>query len=252
MTTDLKIAEQAEYVELSNALTGISLRRKLKSGEGPIDGLRLASGGWIGGSRLKTTQPVTDYSVAVTARGPVFAEAVCRAKLGARRSWEMKVRIQANEPIVLVEELFSTADDSAFLLSLGADYLPDRMVYRAGNNTVGANSTWNIIADAKEPLFVLEPWLHWEHAMDEPVAYYIATKDAELGIHLTAEALRMIQAEVDRFLRQDGDSAGFLFARSRLQRESEHDLDGLRVSGADRGSNPLSPASHRVDGRRHE
>ncbi len=367
VTTDLKIAEQAEYVELSNTLTGLSLRRKLKPGEGPIDGLRLASGGWIGGSRLKTTQPVTDYSVAVTARGPVFAEAVCRAKLGEGRTWEMKIRIQANEPILLVEEIFSTDDDSAFLLSLGADYSPDRLVYRAGNNIVGANSTWNIVANAKEPLFVLEPWLHWwerdrqgnwfglysstgsslvalgalepglwvdpalpseqrsppqifvtqadddvwatfplrggrrkwmiatfdqdaalampplppmirgfqppskvamlpqkylikhgdfpldrikeatsswkdkgpvrarlvsdemaqafrrrfrpdpdllarfrhsplvEYALDEPIAYYIATKDAELGGHLAAEALRMVQSEVDRFLRQDAN-----------------------------------------------
>ncbi len=160
-TTDVKIGEQAEFVELSNALTGISLRRKLKAGEGPIDGLRLSSGGWIGGSRLRTTQEVTDYSVDVTARGPVFAEAVCRAKFTEGRSWEMKLRVQANEPVVVVEETFATDDDSAFLLSLGTDYSPDRIFYRAGKNVVGKNSIWNIDANEKEPLFVLEPWLHW-------------------------------------------------------------------------------------------
>lgn len=463
VTTDLKIGEQAEYIELSNTLTGVSLRRKLKAGEGPIDGLQLASGGWIGGSRLKTAQPVTDYSVEVTARGPVFAEAVSRVKFGKGWSWEMKVRVQANEPVVLVEETFSTDDESAFLLSLGADYSPDRLFYRAGNDVVGKNSTWNIVANDKQPVFVLEPWLHWwerdrqgnwfglysstgsslvalgalepglwvdpaqpaekrsspqifvtqadndvwatfqlrggrrkwiiaaldqdaalalpipppsgrgapisksatlpqrilikhgdfpldrvkdatspwidkasgrprsfvsesslkefrrrfrpdpdllarfrrspvvEYSMDEPIAYYLATNDTELGRHLANEAVRLMQIEVDNYYQQNNSPTlgaephrrannllpavnlaalildsehlsaeqsrrlksqlAFLadtvtradfFSPARLQRESEHDVVGLRVSSADRRRDTVASASCRVDDRRHE
>lgn len=159
--TDIKIDERAEFIELTNSLTGISLRRKPKPGDGPLDGIRLQSGGWIGGSQLKTGQPVTQHTVEVTARGPVFTEAICRMKFGENQSWEIKFRIHAHEPIVIVEETFSTNDDSMFQLALGTDYAPDLVFYRTGNNVVGNNATWAIDSNDKQPVFVLEPWLHW-------------------------------------------------------------------------------------------
>ncbi|MDB5336839.1 MAG: hypothetical protein JWN70_2458 [Planctomycetaceae bacterium] len=161
MQTDLKIDERGEHLDLFNSTTGISLRRKLKAGEGPVAAIRLASGGWIGDSRLRTTEPIPAYTVEVTARGPVFVEAVCHAKFGQDRSWEIRFRVYAGEPVVLVEEKFTTDDDSTFQLALGTDYSPDRLFYRAGNDVVGKNATWDIDPQEKQPVFVLEPWLHW-------------------------------------------------------------------------------------------
>lgn len=159
--TDLKIDDRVEFLELTNSMTGISLRRRLKPGEGPIEGIRLTTGGWIGGSRLNAANEITDYSVQLTARGPVFAEAICRIHFGSDRSWEMKVRLQAHEPVILIDEEFSTGDKSEFRLALGADFSPDRLFYRAGNNIVGRNSTWKIDGNDSQQVFVLEPWLHW-------------------------------------------------------------------------------------------
>lgn len=161
LQTDLKIEERAEHLDLFNAATGISLRRKLKPGEGPVAAIRLASGGWIGDSRLQTTATITAYAIEVTARGPVFAEAVAQVKFGKDRSWEIRSRVYAGEPVVLVEEKFTTDDDSTFQLALGTDYSPDRLFFRAGNNVVGRNATWDINPQDKQPVFVLEPWLHW-------------------------------------------------------------------------------------------
>lgn len=161
LPTGLVIEEPAEYVTLRNSRTGISLRRKLKAGQGPVAGMQLADGGWIGDSRLRTTQTKLDYSVEVTARGPVFTEAVCRLKFGDEQRWEIRFRLDANEPVVVIDETFSTGDDAAFLLALGTDFAPDRLFYRTGNNVVGNNATWNIDSNDQHPVFVLEPWLRW-------------------------------------------------------------------------------------------
>ncbi len=161
LETDLKIDQRADHIDLFNTATGISLRRKLKGDEGPLAAIRLASGGWIGDSRLRTSEPITAYSVEVTAHGPVYAEAVCRVKFGQDRSWEIRFRVYASEPVVVIDEKFATGDDSAFRLDLGTDYRPDRLFYRAGNDVVGRNATWEIDPQDKQPVFVLEPWLHW-------------------------------------------------------------------------------------------
>lgn len=158
--TDL-VLDEAEFLTLRNSLTGISLRRTLKADQGPIAGWKLAEGGWVGDSRLKTQSPLTDYSVQVVARGPVYCEALCQMRFGADREWSLRLRVHAHEPVVVVEESFSTGDDAALMLALGTDFDPDRVFYRCGKDIVGRNATWSIQSGDAEPVFVLEPWLHW-------------------------------------------------------------------------------------------
>ncbi|MCU1376750.1 MAG: hypothetical protein JWO68_4036, partial [Actinomycetia bacterium] len=43
----------------------------------------------------------------------------------------------------------------------------------------------------------------YEHLLDEPIGYYLATGDAALGKHLAATAVRWVQSAVDGYLRQD-------------------------------------------------
>ena len=108
VATDLKIEETAETIRLVNSRIGISIRKKLVEGLGPIEGIRLPSGQWIGNSRLLGAPLVpSSYSVSLVARGPVFAEIICDIRFAEARSWQLRLRIQANEPVVLVDEKFS-------------------------------------------------------------------------------------------------------------------------------------------------
>src|ERR1051325_2502247 len=158
--TDLKIEETDKLIRISNNLVGISIRKKLAESDGPIEAIRLQSGTWVGGSQIIGTQKMKSYSAEVVARGPVFCEVVCRAGLGEQRAWELRFRVQANEPVVLVEEKYSLGATSAFTLNLSRDFSPDHVLYRDGVH-LGKTATWKIVAGDKNSAFILEPWLHW-------------------------------------------------------------------------------------------
>jgi hypothetical protein len=163
VATDLKIEETAETIRLVNSRIGISIRKKLGEGQGPIEGIRLPSGHWIGNSRLLERVP-SSYSVSLVARGPVFAEIICDIKFAEARSWQLRLRIQANEPVVLVDEKFSLNDSTSFQLLLSPQFSPDGLFYRlgkAGPGSEGKLATWKIPTTSDATVFVLEPWLHW-------------------------------------------------------------------------------------------
>ena len=163
--TDLKVEETSDTIRLINSRIGISIRKKLIQGQGPIESVRLASGQWIGNSLLLGAPPVLSYSVTLVARGPVFAEIDCDLKLTETHSWRMRLRIQANEPVVLVNEKFSLNDSTSFQLLLSPQFSPDDLFYRFGKassaGSEGKLATWKIPAAYDGTVFVLEPWLHW-------------------------------------------------------------------------------------------
>ncbi|MHB9131635.1 MAG: hypothetical protein ACYDBB_11175 [Armatimonadota bacterium] len=128
--TDLKIEETAEVIRLTNDRTGIAIRKQLAPGEGPLAGIRLSSGAWVGDSKLAGTPQPTAYTVEVTSRGPVYAEVVCRAAFGGTKTWSLTVRLQAHEPVALVDETFKLGDGAQFILSLGRNFAPDSLLYR--------------------------------------------------------------------------------------------------------------------------
>jgi hypothetical protein len=160
--TDLTIEETGEVIRIANKLTGISIRKKLADGAGPIDGIRLPAGAWVGGSRLVSTQQVASYAATIVARGPVFSEVRCRVDFGMSRKWELTIRVQANEPVVLLDESYALGDESAFVLNLSRGFSPDRVLYRDGVR-LGSTAVWSLAEDGGKPVFVLEPWLHWNY-----------------------------------------------------------------------------------------
>jgi hypothetical protein len=165
--TDLRVERTGETVRLVNALTGIAIRTQPAGGKGPVEALRLQSGTWMGGSMLSDGVQVLESDVEVTARGPVFAEVVCRLKLGGGGNWEGRFRLEAREPVVLVEETITDARQGGIDVLLGRGLAPDRLFSRYGKgvpgdaNRVGTPAKWKITSDLEQPVFVWTPWLRW-------------------------------------------------------------------------------------------
>jgi hypothetical protein len=157
--TDLSVAESDEWIRLSNQHTGISIRKTLHDGEGPIEAIRLNSGTWVGDSQLAGLPAATEFHAAIVARGPVVAEVLCCVKSGAR-SWEVRFSLHAFDHVVGVDEAFSLGSAAALTLDLSQNFSPEHVLYRHGKGAVGTLATWRI-ADDPEPVFVLEPWLRW-------------------------------------------------------------------------------------------
>ena len=158
--SDLEIHESAEELRIENSLAGLSIRKSLKRGQGPISGIRLRSGRWTGDSSLLRTSRVKHYSAAITSRGPVFIEVECRLVFADGGHWNMRFRVESNEPVVLVEEQFDAPGAGEFRVSLGSsEFLPSHWLYRSGSGgNLGRVSTAVVGPDST---FTLEPWLHW-------------------------------------------------------------------------------------------
>jgi hypothetical protein len=137
--TDLHIEETSDVIRLGNSRIGIALRKILTPGEGPIASLRLASGRWIGNSLLKTEQHLDSYAAAIITQGPAVGEVVVRMRFREQRPWALRFRIQAHEPVILVDETFALGDASAFVLVLNHNFAPNNLFYRNGKSMPGPN-----------------------------------------------------------------------------------------------------------------
>ena len=158
--SDLEIRESDDELRIQNSLAGVSIRKTLKRGQGPISGIRLRSGLWTGDSSLARTSRIKDYKATITARGPVFVEVKCRLEFADGGHWNLRFRVESNEPAVLVEEQFDAPGAGVFMLRLGdEEFLPSHWLYRSGSGgNLGKVSTAEIASDGR---FTLEPWLHW-------------------------------------------------------------------------------------------
>jgi hypothetical protein len=153
--TDLVIKEDARGLQLENSLTGIRIHKGLSGGQGPIAGIKLRSGMWTGSSTFEGAT-ISSYEVKVVARGPVFAEAQCRAVFGDNGTWTLRLRIERGEPAVWVEEHFDAPSGGTFNLALGGSgFTPTHMLNR--------NSRVEQAQVMTSPIgsFTLEPWLRW-------------------------------------------------------------------------------------------
>ncbi len=159
--SDLQVEESAGLIRLRNSRVGISIRTRVARGEGPIEAFQLASGRWIGESVLNTAASVRTYSATLVSRGPVFSEILCQFEFSNGGRWDVRFRLQANEPVVLVDESFSAGDASWLTVRLNRDFGANRMLYRRGSGEVGRLATADTTTPHEAPLFVLEPWLHW-------------------------------------------------------------------------------------------
>jgi hypothetical protein len=131
----ITIKEQPEWVELGNGHIGIRLNRGSKAlREGPIGGLRLASGKWVGAGELHWptdtnkrmgttaigstevggtptalaagTATLPSCRVKVVADGPVYADVESSYTFPNKEYWRLRFRVISGEPVVLVDEEF--------------------------------------------------------------------------------------------------------------------------------------------------
>lgn len=156
--TDLRVTEDATGIQIVNGRIGIELRKRLQPGQGPIARVRLGSGIWTGGSTIEGGTPPAAYEVEMTANGPVFAEAVCRATWADKGTWTLRVRVERAEPVVLVDEQFDAPGGGVFRVVLGDKaFQPTHMLNRDSRAESAA-----VRADAIGGYY-LEPWVHWNN-----------------------------------------------------------------------------------------
>jgi hypothetical protein len=188
--SDLWVEQSKTALRLGNAHIGIELRKILQANEAPVGGLRLRSGAWTAGAVLNGGASIEDYRVELLADGPVFSEAIYRVMFSDGGTWSLRVRVLADEPVVLVSEEFDAPGGGRMLLPLGGEgFQPSHLLYRRGKGQLGLLDSWPITdsdSDAK-PLtaeswlrgwlefgkgrwavtptageaFTLEPWLRW-------------------------------------------------------------------------------------------
>ena len=78
---------------------------------GPIQGVRLVDGRWVGGSYFFAAKPdaaprVTGYTCRITEQGPLFVEAVARYTFTGGGWYEFTARVLAGDPAVRIDEQF--------------------------------------------------------------------------------------------------------------------------------------------------
>jgi len=164
--TDLRVRETPDLLMLSNAAGAVALRRRLTADQAPIAGIDRGDGVWVGASRLPASKDaVASYQATLERRGPVAATVVCRTSFASGTSWEMRVTLQASDPAVLVEEVWSQWDHPQMVLDFTAQFAPTHLYYRngadAGKATVGTVAFEPLSEDPGGKVFELEPWLHW-------------------------------------------------------------------------------------------
>lgn len=77
---------------------------------GPIAGVRMADGRWVGGSYLAAPDPdhaprVTGYTSRVTERGPLFVEAEVAFRFDTGGVYRLTARLLARDPVVRLDEV---------------------------------------------------------------------------------------------------------------------------------------------------
>jgi len=155
--TDLKVEETQDIVRVTNRFTGIAVDRRKALLAGPIAGVRLPSGRWVGGGELTSPLKPEGCTVKVAANGPVFADVLVSYHLPEGNYWRSRFRIISAEPVILVDEEFHLPEGSFYTLKLGKGWDPDRMFYRDYSVCKTAR-----ISDTKgDRLFLMMAWVWW-------------------------------------------------------------------------------------------
>ena len=163
--TDLRVERRADELRIANSKIGIALRtRAAADGSGPIAGIKLNSGKWVGDSDLKSDQSIVDWNVQLVAEGPVYVEAVVTIKFANHSEWLSRYRVYSDEPVVLIDEQ-CTGKGASFRLRLDRGFDAQSLFYRFGKSASGGRVGTNATAPIPSGIaFQLEPWLRWWEA----------------------------------------------------------------------------------------
>lgn len=168
---DIRLEEKEGTVRLLNRTTGVEVpTEKGRYDSGPVLGLRMRSGRWIGGSRLVLDRKISSYECRVLARGPVFGEVESLYKFEGDKHWRIRFRVIAGEPVVLLSEEFDLGDGSRWEVLVHPEFKPSHAFYRPSNlepcwkGRIEQNFVFPLqYANDPTPL-VLFAWLPWNTA----------------------------------------------------------------------------------------
>jgi hypothetical protein len=178
--TDLKIEETADAIRLTNDQTGVAIRKVLGEGEAPIAAIRLASGNWVGGSQRVSTPALQSYQATVTERGPVLCEVLCEAKFEGGKTWRMRFRLLAHEPVVTVSEASSVGAGAWWRLRIDNGFSPTHLFHR---NPLARTILTTPLPTKNGTFGVLEPWVIWsEPTHGAWLSFYNDTSDDMLAL----------------------------------------------------------------------
>ncbi len=170
--TGLNVRDTDSAILMVNGLTGIEIRKIRQGDQGPLARIRLPSGAWVGDSRLRSDVAVASYTAELGAQGPVFAEVVCRVVFEDHATWELRIRLDAGEPVMTIEERSTVESDrTVFQLDLKRDFNPTHVFHRRswqdGFRFVLAPLTTGRV-------FLLQPWQNWFESQTQGASFSLA------------------------------------------------------------------------------
>jgi len=143
----------------------------------PIQALRLPGGPWFGGGEVRAAAPLRRHSVAVTAEGPLFAEAEVLYEYPQDRQYLCRIRVAARQPVVHITEQFNLGPDSQMTLRFRRAPMPDTFY-----GTLEKHG--HLVAPMETPLKGRKPGLlarlaAWQHYGLPPDAAWMALLDSQ-------------------------------------------------------------------------
>lgn len=114
--TDLKITKNGDILEIANALTAV----RISGGtNGPLLGVRLASGQWAGASQITCDKALESASTEVLAQGPIFVRTRTTYRFADDGSYIFEATLRSGEPVVRFDETYEKAGSLVLDLSTG-------------------------------------------------------------------------------------------------------------------------------------
>jgi hypothetical protein len=118
LTTDLRVSEDKETVKLETGPVGV----RMPLGEftapnaipAPYQGFKLAPGRWTGQSTLYGSPPPQGLSARVLERGPLFAEVLLTYNYPGDRTYMLRCRVIAGEPVAIFHESMDIESGSKY------------------------------------------------------------------------------------------------------------------------------------------
>jgi len=197
ISTDLTLVDLGDQFELKNSRTGIRIRKGADAlALGPIAGVGLPSGAWVGSGRLSLPGRASNYQARVAARGTVYVDVEVTYTIPTNSFWKLRFRMMANEPVVLVDESFSGDGGAMYELLLDTGFGADQMFWRKENQAAGSQAIDSI---ASTDAFLLEPWYHWWEGdyQGDWVSFYRSDGQDLLGVAARDAASWVVPARTD-------------------------------------------------------
>jgi hypothetical protein len=194
----LKVERGQSSIRVVNGMTGVEVPTSAgRYQDGPILGIRMKSGAWIGGSRLTTPRAIESYDVRVTAEGPVYVDLECRYRFAGGKTWALDLRVMAGEPVVLIRETFDLGDDSRWEFLANKNLAPTHAILLAGEDV--SCSVVPLAFQDKSVQVQLCPWAVWWDRRD---AMFFGLFRAPEGAVFTRDAKQ------EKLVRQPAPAAG--------------------------------------------